>query len=242
MKLKHLLSFLPLFAGCTAFAQSMSITDNLPKITVPANYNTAEFRKRLVDEALKNSTKSKVLSLQTDVTRQELKKSRVKWLDYITASGNLNEFTINPGSLINNGQAANLNFYPRYNFGITFSLGSIFSNANDVQIAKKNIGIAQTQENEQKIQTRSLVLAKYEAYVEARDLLKLQLQIVSDEETGFKIAEKKFRQNQLTLEDFNESAKKYNTERHNMITIRRQVAVARYELEGLVGAQIEDSI
>ena len=37
------------------------------------------------------------------------------------------------------------------------------------------------------------------AAVEARDLLKLQIQIVADEETGYKIAEKKFRQNQGSI-------------------------------------------
>ncbi|MBE7175237.1 MAG: TolC family protein [Mucilaginibacter polytrichastri] len=240
MKCKHVLAFLILFPGYTALAQSMSVTDNLPKIILPANYNTPEFRKRLVDEAMRNSYKSKGLALQTEVTKQELKKSRVKWLDYIMASGNLNEFTIRQPQ--DQAQQQQANFYPRYNFGISFSLGSIFANANDVQIAKRNIGIAQTQENDEKIKTRSLVLSKFEEYVEARDLLKLQIQIVADEETGYKIAEKKFRQNQLTLEDFNQSAKKYNTERYNMITIRKSVAVTRYQLEGLIGAQIEDNI
>lgn len=241
MKLKSLL--FPVFSMCIIHVHAQTnVIESMSKINIPATYNSSEFRKKLVDEALKNNTKSKALGFQTEVTKQELKKSKVKWLDYINASGNLNEFTLNPAKQISQGTQQNLNFYPRYNFGLAFSLGSIFANANDVQIAKKKINIAQTEENEEKLKLRSLVLAKFEEYVEARELLKLQVQIVSDEETGYKISEKKFRQNQMTMEDFNESAKKYNIERYKIIEIRRQIGVSRYELEGLTGSQLEDGI
>lgn len=241
MKSKLLLCFVFTFFVLLAQAQT-NIIESMSKISIPVTYNSAEFRKKLIDEALKNNSKSKALGFQTEVTRQEYKKSRIKWLDYINASGNLNEFTLNPAKQYAQGTGQNLNFYPRYNFSLAFSLGSIFSNANDVQIAKRKINIAQVEENEEKIKLRSLVLAKFEEYVEARELLKLQVQIVSDEETGYKISEKKFRQNQMTMEDFNEAAKKYNAERYKIIEIKRQIGVSRYELEGLVGSQLEDGI
>lgn len=240
MKLKSLL-FLFLACFLVQVKAQTSALESMGKLTIPANYNSPEFRKRLVDEAVKNNYKSKALAFQTDITKQEVKKAKVKWLDYINASGNLNEFTLNPARQFAQGTGQTLNFYPRYNFGIVFSLGSIFANGNDLNIARKKINIAQTEENEEKVKLRSLVLAKFEEYVEARDLLKLQIQIVSDEETGYKISEKKFRQNQMTLEDFNESAKKYNVERYRIIELRRQASVSRYELEGLVGVQLEDN-
>lgn len=210
------------------------------KLVITENYNSPEFRNVLVTEALKNNSENKTLKLQTDISKEQLNKSKVKWLDYVAVSGNVNEFTIDPPEIAG-GQSQSL-FYPRYNFGLNFSVGSLFSNAYDTKIAKKNVAIAQEQEKNTPILLRSAVLAKFEDYVQARELLKLQAQIKNDEEAVYTLAERKFKTNEISLNEFNDASKNLYAERFKQIEMKRNLLVFKYELEALVGAQIEDKL
>lgn len=209
------------------------------KIVIRENYNTPEFKNRLVDLALKNTVERKILKLQTGISKEQLSKSKIKWLDYIALSGNVNEFTIDPPELA--GQTQNL-FYPRYNFGLNFSFGSLFTNAYDTKIAKKNVAIAEEQEKNAPMLIRSAVLSKFEDYMLARELLKLQGQIENDEEAVYNLSERKFKINEMSLSEFNDASKRLYGERFKKIEMKRNLSVFKYELEALTGVMIEDSI
>ncbi len=244
MKLKFTVIAFVLACG-SAFAQSAM--EPMPKIVIPENYNSPEFRKRLVDEALKNTNTTKIANFETGIAQNELSSSKSKWLDYFTVAGNLNEFTLNPDRFNTtdaNGQVVqnpNL-FFPRYNFGVSIALGSLFSNANNVKIARKQVSISQLKSRDTQIDLRSLVLAKFEDYILNREQLKLQLIIVTDDEALFKQTERKFRSNEISISEFNEVSKSYYAGRIAKIAAQRDLAVTKYELEKLIGAQIEDNL
>lgn len=176
--------------------------------------------------------------MQTEISKEQLSKSKVKWLDYISVSGNVNEFTIDPPELAGNQPL----FYPRYNFGLNFSLGSIFTNAYDTKVAKKNVAISEELEKNSPILIRSAVLVKFEDYVLARELLKLQGQIENDEEAVYSLAERKFKINEISLSEFNDASKRLYAERFKKIEMKRNLSVFKYELEALIGTLIEDKI
>ncbi len=245
MKLKFTIIAFMMACG-SAFAQNAM--EPMPKIVIPENYNSPEFKKKLVDEALKNTNTTKIANFETGISQNELASSKAKWLDYITVTGNLNEFTLNPDRFnttdpVTGQQLQNPNlFFPRYNFSLSFGLGSLFSNANNVKIARKQVAISQLRSRDTQIDLRSLVLAKFEDYILNREQLKLQLIIVTDDEALFKQTERKFRGNEISISEFNEVSKSYYSGRIAKIEAQRNLAVTKYELEKLIGAQLEDSL
>jgi outer membrane protein TolC len=235
MKLK-LLYFTFIFFPLGVFSQEISVKESMPTIVVPENYNTESFRDILVEEASKNVSITREALNQVQIEKYRLGISKAEWLNYISISGNLNEITLNPGKYTT--QAL---FFPRYNFGINIPLGTLFTNSYNTKISRSNLAIAKEKQRFAPIQLRSEVLSKFENYVQARELLKFQSIIFNDEETVHTLNERKFKSNEISLEEFNNSSKKLFTERTKSIELQRNYAITKYELEAIVGALIIDN-
>jgi outer membrane protein TolC len=235
MKLKLLyLTFI--FFPLGVFSQEIPVKESMPTIVVPENYNTQPFRDLLVEEALKNVSITREALNEVQIEKYRLGISKAEWLNYITVSGNLNEITLNPGKYTT--QAL---FFPRYNFGINIPLGTLFTNSYNTKISRSNLAIAKEKQRFAPIQLRSEVLSKFEDYVQARELLKFQSIIFNDEETVHTLNERKFKSNEISLEEFNNSSKSLFTERTKSIELQRNYAITKYELEAIVGALIIDN-
>src|SRR6476660_9197939 len=100
MKIRTTLLTLTLSLPFFVNAQNTPASGGMRTITIPTDYNTTQFREKLVSEAIANNTQMKILGLETDISKVNVKKSAVQYLDYFTASGNLNEFTINQSNSI----------------------------------------------------------------------------------------------------------------------------------------------
>lgn len=235
MKLK-LLYFTFIFFPLGVFSQEISVKESMPTIVVPENYNTQSFRDLLVEEATKNVSITREALNQVQIERYRLGISKAEWLNYFNVSGNLNEITLNPSKY--STQAL---FFPRYNFGVSIPLGTLFTNSYNTKIARSNLAIAKEKQRFAPIQLRSEVLSKFEDYVQSRELLKFQSIIFNDEETVHTLNERKFKSNEISLEEFNDSSKRLFTERTKSIELQRNYAITKYELEAIVGALIIDN-
>ncbi len=218
------------------WAQKNLIKDSMPVIIVPENYNTEEFRNKLVEEANKNVSVTREALNEAEIAKYQLSASKIQWLNYVSITGNLNEFTLSPTKYEN--QAT---FYPRYNFSLSIPLGSFFTNAYNTKIARYNLSIAKDRQKFSAIQLRSDVLSKFEEYIQARELLKFQSVVLNDEETVHVLSEKKFKSNQISLEEFNNSSKSLFLEKSKIIELQKNYSIAKYELEALVGALLVDN-
>jgi outer membrane protein TolC len=237
MKLK-LLYFTFILFPLGVFSQENSVKESMPTIVIPENYDTQSFRELLVEEATKNVSITRDALNEVEIERYRLGISKAEWLNYITVSGNLNEITLNPSKYANSNQAL---FFPRYNFGISIPLGTLFTNSYNTKIARSNLAIAKEKQRYAPIQLRSEVLSKFEDYIQARELLKFQSIIFNDEETVHTLNERKFKSNEISLEEFNNSSKRLFTERTKSIELQRTYAITKYELEAIVGALIIDN-
>lgn len=239
MKIKCTLLTLALSLPLCIFAQTSPAPANMRTIAVPTDYNTPQFRERLVNEAMANNSQLKILDLETGISQDQVKSSSIQWLDYLTVSGNLNEFTID-GTANSSTNGIQNNFFPRYNFGLSFSLGSLFTNAYNTKIARKNLKIAEETEKNAPLQLRSMVLAKFEQYVQAREILNIQQLVLNDEEAVYNLGEKKFKSNQISLEDFSSASKRMYGERSRKIELQSNLAIVKSELEALINAILID--
>jgi outer membrane protein TolC len=220
----------------TGFAQKPAVKESMPTIIFPENYNSESFREELVAEAMKNASGIKIASRETQIEKYRVGITKSKWLDYFTVSGNLNEFTLNPGKYQN--QAL---FFPRYNFGVSIPLGSLFSNSYDTKIASNQYLIAKENEKASTLTLRSEVLSKFEEYVQSREALSLQSQVFNDQETVHTLNEGKFKSNVISLEEFNESSRQLFDLKSKALDLQKQYAITKYQLEALIGAIIIDS-
>src|SRR6188768_280674 len=102
------------------------------KIILPSSVKDASIEERLVQIAWVNMPQNSIIQRQVTISKNNLKKAQWTWLDHIFISGNLNEFTLE--GTIDGGTN---NFYPRYNFGISFTLGSFAMHSLNVKNARE---------------------------------------------------------------------------------------------------------
>ena len=69
-----------------------------------------------------NNYQIKIANKEIDLKTQEISKSKAAWLNSISVSGNLNEYSLK-STLGNSIITPQLNFYPRYNINLSLPLG-----------------------------------------------------------------------------------------------------------------------
>jgi len=96
-------------------------------------------KEQLVELALQNSDLEST-NANARIAEYNIKKAKAAWLDMLTLTGNLNEFTLN--------KSIYANYWPKYNFGISVPLGTFGRRNNDVKIAKEQVTLNEIQRNE----------------------------------------------------------------------------------------------
>ena len=136
-KYRHLF-LLPIFILTPFFAGAQEVDYN--KVIPPGTSPNADFSEKLVRLAWVNYPANKAVQANVKIAEQELTMARWKWLDRITISGNVNEFTLTGGP--NEETRARAMFYPRYNIGITLSPGMLVTIPAETKRARENLHIA----------------------------------------------------------------------------------------------------
>lgn len=208
------------------------------KIILPSSVKDASIEERLVQIAWANMPQNSIVNHRVTAAQINLKKAKWAWLNHIGASGNLNEFTIKgrdsdtPGS--GNG------FFPRYNFSIAFSLGSLATNSLNVKGARVALKMEEDGINEQKLNIRAEVLRRYSTYKTNQELLKIQSELLDDIEANFKLVQTKFRNNETTLNEYNGSRERYENQRIRKLTAENAFQHSKLDLEQMLGLKLED--
>ena len=206
------------------------------KIILPESSQAAEFEEKLVQLAWRNHPSNEAVRRQVNIAEVNVKQSTASWLDNITITGNLNEFTINKAA-DPFGRAA---FFPKYNIGASVSLGTFFSTPYNIRKSKEERVIAQANVNAQKLAVRNQVLKLYNEYLMRERVFKLQSQALLDTETSHKLEEQRFRRGDITFDLYSTSLGAYNEALRAQLEAERDFKNAKLDLEQMIGMRLED--
>lgn len=212
-----------------AYGQSVDFN----KVILPENVTASSFEEKLVQLAWRNHPTNKIAIKNVEIAAKERNLARWKWLDDIYATGNLNEYTINPAP-----DAPTNMFFPRYNFGIRISLGTFVSTPIRSRIESDNIVNSEHEVNERKLIVREQVLAGLEKLKQYYKFMKLREQIKEDFLTMYKDAEKKFSLGEVDIEKYRSSVQSYYNQAEEVVEAQTNYNSAKIALEALVGVSI----
>ncbi|MBO9154222.1 TolC family protein [Chitinophaga sp. GCM10012297] len=193
---------------------------------------------RLVELAMANPA-VKVRDYERAKTVSELNKAGSNWLNYITASANFNAVTL---KLVDQAELGTQLYYPLWNVGVNVPLGSLFGKGSDVKIARRNLDIATAQQETARRQIKAMVLSKYRDYEKSKALLQLQQESVDEDQAAFEQAEAKYSTSSITYEEYNAASKRYKEGQAKIITLERDIAIAKLEVEEIIGVNLDDVI
>ncbi len=206
------------------------------KIILPENARSIDFAEKLVQIAWRNHPTNEVYRREVNVANAAVKQSTAMWLDIISFTGNLNEFTINPeADLRGRGD-----FYPRYNVSARISLGQLLSIPATNRMNKERVVVAQANVNAQKLMVRNTVLKAYNEFQLSEKTYKVQSQLLLDNETAHKLIEQRFKNGETNFETYSQSLSNYSSMTIGQLQAERNYKNAKLDLEQLIGMRLED--
>lgn len=205
------------------------------RIILPDELNAnIPLEEKLVRLAWKNSPQNRILKHNIETGELEYEQSRKAWLDNFRMVGNLNEAVIDPP------EDQPVFFFPRYNFSLSLSLGDLFTSSYQKKTILKQIEIAEENLKQQKINVRAEVLKRYEDFKFFEASYQLQDEITADKYSQYLVAQEKFKNGTISLEEFNVITQSYNTERLNRLNAERDYNKSRIALEQLIGVPLDE--
>lgn len=235
IKWQHAL-LLPLFLVSPFFVHAQEV--DYQKIIPPATSPSEDFSEKLVRLAWNNNPANKAVQANVAIAEDDVTLARWQWLERITISGNVNEFTLTGGP--NEETRNRALFYPRYNIGINLSPGMIIQIPAKTRQAKQSLTIANYNVNEQKLQTRKVVLQLYQDYLLTKQVLEMETRMVESSTSGFQITEERFKRGQIALETYNLAASEHIGQQRQRLQAESNYIKAKVELESILGVRIED--
>jgi outer membrane protein TolC len=200
-----------------------------------AGYRSSDsIEEKLVRLALEGP-QLKAANGQNKINEYILRGAKNSWMNLLTLSLNYNDQTFaKPAGTT--GTATYI--YPKYFFGLNIPLGTVFSRTQ-VRAAQEQVKIGTENQQQLARNVRADVLEKYRLYKTKKELLKLQIQVVDDEQASFLQIEKAYRDGSVPLEAHNAAQKKYNDELVKKLTLQLELDSAKFELEKLIGTNLE---
>jgi outer membrane protein TolC len=220
-----------LLSGGGAFSQDVDYNT----IILPTTAANVSFEEKLVQLAWRNDPLNHQVVKNSSVARYNLKQAQWNWLDYFSVRGNLNEFTINPESAPDGR-----NFYPRYNFGVTITLGSLVTNGLEVKKRRVAASIAEDAIKAQKLYVRSEVLTRYARFQLAEQKYKIQKETTDQSDVNFKYIEQRFKDGQEDLTTYNNILERNTNQQLRLAEVEAELKIAKYEVEEMIGTKLEN--
>jgi outer membrane protein TolC len=206
------------------------------KIVLPEHTQTSDFGEKLVQIAWRNNPLNESYRRQVTMADLDVRANNATWLGIVKLTGNLNQFTLNPGSDIY-GRAS---FYPKYNVGATISLDEFFTRPYQTKKNKEMLMVAQANVNAQKLAIRNAVLKAYNEFLMREKVYKMQSQLLLDNETSHKLMEQRFKNGETTFENYSISLNNYSTLAIGHLESEKNYKNAKLDLEQLIGMRLED--
>lgn len=218
-------------AGSTLLAQAPPAT----RPATPQAYTTTAdngIEERLVELAL-NGPRMDAGLHQNKVNEYQLKAARNTWMNILALSLNYNDQSFSK----NNGYNSTIVF-PRYYFGLTIPLGTIFSRAQ-VRAAQEQVYISKDNQEELRRTIKADVLSKYRQFRAYNDLITAQSMMVNDVQATLAQTEDKFKKGITTLDIYNTAQRNRNDEIAKLINLQMERDLIKIDIERMIGTTLE---
>jgi outer membrane protein TolC len=224
--------FKTMLAGFFLLSSLITVAQKNPPQLIKNDTSTV-IEERLVALALKGP-EAKNLDHQNKINEYELRSAQMAWLNILSVSANYND-----QSFVERPNTAYV--YPKYFFGVTVPLGTIFSKTA-VKSARESIEMGKNNQEIMKRTIREEVLSRYKEYKAYGDLITIQSELVNDVQAELVQTEEKFRKGTVTIEDYNKAQKGNNTEMAALINLKLQQDLKKLEIEKMIGVKLETVI
>ncbi len=174
---------------------------------------------------------------QNKINEYLLKAAKNQWINLLTLSANLND----QNTFIQNPNVANNVVFPRYFFGVNIPLGTILSRTS-VKSAREQVKISKNNQEQLARSIKAEILSKYQRYQNLAELIKLQTDILDNEETAFLQAKDKFRNDQITIDVYNVAQKLYNLELSKKLSLQLEQDLIKLDIERMIGVSLDNIV
>lgn len=196
--------------------------------------DSAAIEEKLVELALQGPA-YKTGEHQNKVYEYQLKSAKNSWLNLLSISTNYNDQSFaksnTPGTYV----------YPKYFFGLTIPLGTIFSRT-EVKAAQEGVAIGELSQEQLRRSIRAEVLSKYKQYRAYQELIALQAEMLNDMAVELIQTEEKFKKGTITIDAYNAAQRSINGEKTRMINLELQRDLLELEIEKIIGTDLQSVI
>ncbi len=179
------------------------------------------------------------------IAKEQVKIAKRGWWKNIGITFNLNEANLKSKNKVgDNGvkQPGSDNvFFPKYNFGASFDLGSIFDTPNKKKMAERKVIMAESTTQQAKKDIRGKVIQMYQEYLTAIEILKLRYKSEGDMRANLILVKKLFSKGdkRVGLKDMNDASLALNNAQESRIKANKMMTIAKMKLEDFIGVKLE---
>ena len=224
--------FLFAFANISVDAQVVDFN----KIVPPEGQRPTNFEDYLVQLAWLNTPKTKMIELEKTQEEKDVALARGKWMDDVNLGFNINEVSL---SNVLDPSPDNLVLYPLYQFSTTVSLGTFTNNKKKREIEEVDVLLKDLEANEHKLDIRRETLSRYHKLLLSFETLKVRVKAEEDATNIFELANQRFKNADLDLEDLLRASESYNGAVENRLIAETDIELAKLELEEMIGVKWE---
>lgn len=204
------------------------------KIILPQNTTDVSYEERLVQIAWKNNPRSRMALHEVRSAEYQAKAIGSEWSSFVSASFNFNEFNINPDKGTTN------QFFPRYNFNIRLPLSLVIENPQKKKAALAQVDYADESYNLTKLEIRATVLRLYSDFKKNELIWVIKKQNMEDEESNYLFVEQKFKDGEVTIEEYMKAQRSRNAMRIELAISENEYIKSKVNLEEVLGVRLED--
>ena len=180
------------------------------------------------------------------IAKEKVKIAKRGWWKNIGLTVNLNEanmqgiFKKQTDTGIKDPNADNV-FFPKYNFGASFDLGSIFDTPNQKKIAERKVMMAESTTQQAKKDIRGQVIQMYQEYLTAMEILKLRYKSEMDMNANKTLVKQLFSagDKRVGLKDVNDASLALNNAQESRIKANKMLTISKMKLEDYIGVKLE---
>lgn len=209
------------------------------QIVPPEGTRATSFEDYLVQLAWLNSPETKILEYEKAKEAKEVEIQKQDWMDDVRFGFNINEVSLSNVLESRANKSDNLVLYPLYQLSATVSLGSFTTNKKKVEFEKFDVQISEMEGNQHKIEIRAETLARYRKLLLAIETLKVRTKGEEDARNTYQIAQQRFKNSDLDMEDMLRASESYNNATEKRLAAETDIQLAIIELEEMIGIKWE---
>jgi len=174
---------------------------------------------------------------QNRINELELRRAKSAWLNLLTISTSYYDQSANKQAVGNTAYV-----YPKYYFSLSIPLGIIFSQGNQVKMARESLALSKDKQEDLARQLKVDVLAKYKQYRVYNSLIDMQSEMINDVLVAATQVEDKFKKDQVTVDVYISAQKTRNEELAKLLNLRLQQDLIRLDIEKIIGMPLDQIV